>query len=56
MKQFFQDGAEFTDVNTREKIASYPNVVEHDFDMVGAILCRMQFEVEHPEYKGGATI
>lgn len=51
MKLYYQDGAEFTDAETGELIAEYPEAVKNDFDMVGAILCRMQFESEHPGYK-----
>ena len=47
----YQDGAQFYDCITGALIASYPQLVKNDEDVVGAFTARIRFLREHQDYQ-----
>lgn len=47
---FVQDGRDFYDAITNCLVASYPNLVANDYDIVGAVAARSAFLADHPNY------
>ena len=50
----YQDGADFYDVETDELIESYPDMLNSDHDVNGAIRACGRFALEHLNYRGEA--
>lgn len=54
LKNCIQDGAQFyrdsEDYDADSLIASYPEMVAHDFDLDGAVKARERFAKEFPAY------
>lgn len=48
-----QDGRDFYDADTGHLIASYPELVRHDFDIEGAQAARARFLSDHIGYTMG---
>jgi hypothetical protein len=49
-KPAYQDGATFYDATTGKPIATYRDLVAHDYDMQGAISARAAFLTDFPAY------
>ncbi len=48
-RAFYQDGRDF--YSKGKLIASYPDLVKDDSDLIGTIAARKRFLLDHPQFK-----